>query len=623
MNSSNDFYFNLVFTLLGFSSRESDTLSAEILSRGGLVDEKLSTETDIILVEDGPGNLREAATRLMELGESGKHIRIIPRQEYHMLSKAYCDAHKGEEAEGLPLDTSAPRNLPTGGGNLPLGTAAFSLLGLPTPEKISLINYLTALNAKIVNPGETTQYLICHPDLAKESYFWQVAKEMEARKQIYILPPLVLYFWTNPNLHFEKLIEDEKNLLAVHYMLHEADWQKDQYGNCEVLSGYLENHPHDVVHYLARGDLRPEMDSFLNWLRRQTSNQWMRYMKFHSLRLQERISLAINYLKHTQEWDTSSLELSRQLKDFLKGSAPLILNAINQRNAPSEAELYLNWLNEQEKTWTEVGYSDGFYTYTLVEKYYQKAIEDKNFNQISFYLNYKATHYDDAFIEDAEMAEMDVDFGLCERPPIYHGIGRKLEFGHYPQSDFPTTGDEPIRWRVIAREGDRLLLFSEQVLESLPYHKDELIGITWENCSLRAWLNETFYHRAFSPEEQEQILESENANHKNFYRGTLGGNPTKDRIFLLSIEEMEDYLPSEKDKLRYPTNYCKVPNKEREHIIRTNEDGACFYWLRSPGTGRRYAASVDYTGYLDPGGRYACAAVFGVCPAVWIKEGDI
>lgn len=71
--------------------------------------------------------------------------------------------------------------------------------------------------------------------------------------------------------------------------------------------------------------------------------------------------------------------------------------------------------------------------------------------------------------------------------------------------------------------------------------------ITWETCSAREWLNDTFLNTAFSKEEQKAIPiteldNSDRLNPKIKFKGEL--NNTQDRIFLLSKTEAGIYLIS-------------------------------------------------------------------------------
>ena len=137
-------------------------------------------------------------------------------------------------------------------------------------------------------------------------------------------------------------------------------------------------------------------------------------------------------------------------------------------------------------------------------------------------------------------------------------------------------GAEKTPWRVLEldREAETALLIAEEPVCEKAYH-DKRENITWEQCSLRKWLNEEYYEKTFSEEEKVVILDRELKNPDNAEYGTRGGNDTKDKIFLLSIDEAKRYFASDKDR-------------------------ACgqFWWLRSPGLYQAYAAHVFADGSL-------------------------
>ena len=66
---------------------------------------------------------------------------------------------------------------------------------------------------------------------------------------------------------------------------------------------------------------------------------------------------------------------------------------------------------------------------------------------------------------------------------------------------------EPIKWRVIQSENEEAFLLSDVILDKQAYgeNEDKQGYITWEESSLRAWLNEKFMNRAFSDEEKEKL----------------------------------------------------------------------------------------------------------------------
>ena len=85
-------------------------------------------------------------------------------------------------------------------------------------------------------------------------------------------------------------------------------------------------------------------------------------------------------------------------------------------------------------------------------------------------------------------------------------------------------------------QNDKALLLCDKVLEIRPYHKD-FIDITWEQCTLRQFLNSDFFN-LFNLADRSRIVKSTVSNAKNPKYGTDGGVDTFDYVFLLSVGEV-------------------------------------------------------------------------------------
>ncbi len=183
---------------------------------------------------------------------------------------------------------------------------------------------------------------------------------------------------------------------------------------------------------------------------------------------------------------------------------------------------------------------------------------------------------------------------------------------------FGTQDGEPLEWRVIEKQDDRLLLLCEKIVAEKPFDDvvvkpglsnaeikklDEqhtkythftqipgasinhvVYGVNWSNCSLRQWLNGDFYAQTFTKDEQKRIVDADlntpdvlveafDESVEMLDRYVLpGGGDTTDKVFLLSMDECEKYLP--------------------EVQQRTAETG---WWLRSNGYGYSHLASTAVT----------------------------
>ena len=204
-------------------------------------------------------------------------------------------------------------------------------------------------------------------------------------------------------------------------------------------------------------------------------------------------------------------------------------------------------------------------------------------------------------------------------------VGNYVTFGEYPQT---TAGEDmtPIEWLVLARDGDKALLISRYGLDAQPYNKDHS-SVTWETCTLRTWLNGTFYNKAFSSAEQAAILTTNVDNSKNqCYSGwsTSSGNNTQDKVFLLSYAEANKYFGvtydnSSNTKSRVaPTAYAIAQGAWTSYSNKTTDSTyAGWWWLRSPGTYQDYAAIVYFVGSLDF--NYVDSDSGSVRPALWVN----
>ena len=170
---------------------------------------------------------------------------------------------------------------------------------------------------------------------------------------------------------------------------------------------------------------------------------------------------------------------------------------------------------------------------------------------------------------------------------------------------------EPIKWRVLQAENKEAFLLSDVILDKQAYNENDE-DITWEESSLRAWLNKKFMNRAFSDEEKENINITEIVNQDNQDYGTEGGNNTADKIFLLSLSEVS----GKKDGKKYgflndETRICKTNSFSKMK--------AALWWLRSPGDDSNYAVRVDNDGWVSRIGRRVDSGDDGVRPALHLN----
>ncbi len=190
---------------------------------------------------------------------------------------------------------------------------------------------------------------------------------------------------------------------------------------------------------------------------------------------------------------------------------------------------------------------------------------------------------------------------------------RPILLGAYPQGK---NGEvKPVEWLYLFRQNpDTITLVSRYVLDFKKYN-DILMGVKWDRCSLRKWLNEDFFNAVFSREEAELILESNNA-YKQGGRdpwGSLGRfySGLDDRVSLLNrniMEETDVY-----GTICFPTEYAA--NEGRL----SGDDAPCCYWLTDRGEHDYYAMFVDDSGEVNEKGAPLFNSDMGVRPVITVR----
>lgn len=200
-----------------------------------------------------------------------------------------------------------------------------------------------------------------------------------------------------------------------------------------------------------------------------------------------------------------------------------------------------------------------------------------------------------------------------------------IYFGNYWQSvrneDATDSNMEPVKRRVLANDGN-LFVVSDQNLDCVAYNSSAET-VTWEECSLRKWLNSKFIDKAFTAQEQGAVLESLVVN-EDGAKGSEAGADTYDKIYLLSIYEVID------PDLGFPTDWkdeggTRVAlnteyTKSKDALTGTDMSGA--WWLRTPGDANN-AANVFNSGKVFVRGGNVTNYIFAVRPAMNIDTSKV
>ncbi|MGN0800008.1 MAG: DUF6273 domain-containing protein [Christensenellales bacterium] len=94
--------------------------------------------------------------------------------------------------------------------------------------------------------------------------------------------------------------------------------------------------------------------------------------------------------------------------------------------------------------------------------------------------------------------------------------GDTLRFGSYPYEEDgrPRT----IEWgiKMVSSKEGWADVYSSFCLDVMPFHHEQKDIIRWNNCDLRAWLNDSFYKAAFTEEERQYIVKNDVPYDRNF-----------------------------------------------------------------------------------------------------------
>lgn len=181
-------------------------------------------------------------------------------------------------------------------------------------------------------------------------------------------------------------------------------------------------------------------------------------------------------------------------------------------------------------------------------------------------------------------------------------VGNTVYFGEYEQNNNFSDGNEEIEWIILDNDGSKMLLLSKYALDSKIYNNS---FSTWQDSSIREWLNNYFYNTAFTDQQKCYIKNVTNSTEYN------NESPTKDNVFLLSATEVEKYYPNEYDRICYATQFSFASGTE-------NFDGKCRWWLRSLNGDEQKALTVRTSegriNYVTP----VNSTGYGVRPAIWV-----
>lgn len=166
---------------------------------------------------------------------------------------------------------------------------------------------------------------------------------------------------------------------------------------------------------------------------------------------------------------------------------------------------------------------------------------------------------------------------------------REVQFGKYYQ----TSELAPLQWLVLDDKDGSYLLITKQCIEGVPFNEKKA-NVTWEECTLKKWLNDEFFRTAFTAQEQAAI------------------NP--DKVFLLTADEVVKYMPEESQR------QCSPTSRARSRGVYINENGLSAWWTSSPAEKPSQAVYLSSYGTFGNRPHYVDDIVVGVRPAVRVSK---
>lgn len=202
---------------------------------------------------------------------------------------------------------------------------------------------------------------------------------------------------------------------------------------------------------------------------------------------------------------------------------------------------------------------------------------------------------------------------------------------------------EPIKWRVLNKNGNDLFLLADVALDTQQYDTEGWLILRWENSTVRSWLNgydasknkmekdytsKNFIHSAFSKAEQTAIKAT------NLVTNEFGDEyNTKDQIFLLSKSDVYDTEEAQNngflkerdayDEARrsYCSTYAYAMGAYRTKSYYSDEN--INWWLRSPGRQGNMRMGVDQQGAVYDRGNGATSRDTSIRPAMHLNLSSV
>ena len=192
-------------------------------------------------------------------------------------------------------------------------------------------------------------------------------------------------------------------------------------------------------------------------------------------------------------------------------------------------------------------------------------------------------------------------------------------------------------WEALVVTDDMVLLFLQTIVDvGIPYNESSG-NTTWENCTLRKWLNNDFYNR-FSSVDKQAILCVDTGSERNQWYGTDAGGATTDRVFLLTVSDIVRFFGDSGKLYNRPANEwnasdnsglsCAIDDRFNRSRRVKYKGEYTWWWLRSPGESQDKTAYINTDGIIflsgefafDDGGKNSVGVRPAIRPALFVKH---
>lgn len=210
-------------------------------------------------------------------------------------------------------------------------------------------------------------------------------------------------------------------------------------------------------------------------------------------------------------------------------------------------------------------------------------------------------------------------------PKFVPGKSANEEVQKFPEYDSLKAGDiiwlgiNPMPWIVLDKKDGKALVISKYIIDCQAYH-NIFYKVHWKDSSACKWLNREYAERYFTDEEKERIHPVHIAMEEDTLYMEKTENTTENRLFFLSMAEVEKYFRTEDDRRARITSFGK------RKIMWATFDEYAHWWLRTYSKDPVGASHVKLDGKLTVhGGTILSNGYdefydhFGVRPAMYIN----